>query len=61
MELDILAFGSHPDDVELGCGGTLALHASKGYKTGKKWTRQNRWSSVAEDYKNIKMPMRMNP
>lgn len=33
-ELDILAFGSHPDDVELGCGGTLALHASKGYKTG---------------------------
>ena len=33
-ELDILAFGSHPDDVELGCGGTLAMHASKGYKTG---------------------------
>ena len=33
-ELDILAFGSHPDDVELGFGGTLALHASKGYKIG---------------------------
>ncbi len=22
-QLDILAFGPHPDDVELGCGGTL--------------------------------------
>ena len=21
--LDILAFGAHPDDVELGCGGTI--------------------------------------
>ena len=24
MKLDILAFGAHPDDVELGCGATLA-------------------------------------
>jgi hypothetical protein len=24
MKLDILAFGAHPDDVELGCSGTLA-------------------------------------
>ncbi|HCC93471.1 MAG TPA: bacillithiol biosynthesis deacetylase BshB1, partial [Flavobacteriaceae bacterium] len=24
MKLDILAIGAHPDDVELGCGGTLA-------------------------------------
>ena len=23
MKLDILAVGSHPDDVELGCSGTL--------------------------------------
>ena len=23
MKIDILAFGAHPDDVELGCGGTL--------------------------------------
>ena len=21
--IDILAFGAHPDDVELGCGGTI--------------------------------------
>ena len=24
MKYDILAFGAHPDDVELGCGGTIA-------------------------------------
>ncbi|MCB0737200.1 MAG: bacillithiol biosynthesis deacetylase BshB1 [Bacteroidetes bacterium] len=34
MKLDILAFGAHPDDVELGCGGTLAKHAALGYKIG---------------------------
>ncbi|WP_349407552.1 bacillithiol biosynthesis deacetylase BshB1 [Pseudalkalibacillus sp. SCS-8] len=32
--LDILAFGAHPDDVEIGMAGTLILHAKKGYKTG---------------------------
>ncbi|TCP31618.1 bacillithiol biosynthesis deacetylase BshB1 [Scopulibacillus darangshiensis] len=32
--LDLLAFGAHPDDVEIGMGGTLALHQSKGYLTG---------------------------
>lgn len=34
MKLDILALAAHPDDVELGCGGTLALHASLGQKVG---------------------------
>jgi len=28
--MNILAIGAHFDDVELGCGGTLAKHASKG-------------------------------
>ena len=32
--LDILAFGAHPDDVELGCAGTLALEISKGKTAG---------------------------
>jgi LmbE family N-acetylglucosaminyl deacetylase len=26
----VLAIGAHPDDMELGCAGTLALHASRG-------------------------------
>lgn len=34
MKLDILAFGAHPDDVELGCGGTLAKEISLGKKAG---------------------------
>lgn len=34
VKLDILAFGAHPDDVELGCGGTLAKEVSKGKKVG---------------------------
>lgn len=33
-KLDILAFGAHPDDVELGCGGTLAKEISLGKKVG---------------------------
>lgn len=32
--VDILAIGAHPDDVELGCGGTLALAARQGRRTG---------------------------
>ncbi len=34
MKLDILAIGAHPDDVELGCGGTLAKEVAKGKKVG---------------------------
>lgn len=34
MKLDLLAFGAHPDDVELGCGGTLAKEISLGKKVG---------------------------
>ena len=26
----VLAVGSHPDDIELGCGGTLARHVARG-------------------------------
>lgn len=32
--LDVLAIGAHPDDVELFCGGTLALLAARGRRTG---------------------------
>ena len=34
MKLDILAFGAHPDDVELGCSGTLAKEVALGKKVG---------------------------
>ncbi len=34
MKLDILAFGAHPDDVELGCSGTLAIEKMRGKKIG---------------------------
>ena len=33
-KLDVLAVGAHPDDVELGCGGTLALAARQGRRVG---------------------------
>lgn len=32
--VDILAFGAHPDDVELGCAGTIAKEISLGRKVG---------------------------
>ena len=32
--LDVLAFGPHPDDVELCCGGTLALLVANGWRVG---------------------------
>jgi bacillithiol biosynthesis deacetylase BshB1 len=34
MKLAILAFGAHPDDVELGCGGTIAKEIAMGKKVG---------------------------
>ncbi|KAF9660285.1 MULTISPECIES: bacillithiol biosynthesis deacetylase BshB1 [Tenacibaculum] len=34
MKLDILAFGAHPDDVELGCAATLSKEISEGKKVG---------------------------
>ena len=32
--LDVIAVGAHPDDVEIGCGGTLALFAARGARVG---------------------------
>lgn len=33
-ELDIIAVGAHPDDCEIGCGGTLAALAQQGLRVG---------------------------
>lgn len=34
MALDVLAFAAHPDDVELGCGGSIAKLTAQGYSVG---------------------------
>lgn len=34
MKLDILVLAAHPDDVELTCSGTIALHTAMGKKVG---------------------------
>ena len=34
IQLDILAFGVHPDDVELGCSGTILAAVASGKKAG---------------------------
>lgn len=62
MKLDILAIGAHPDDVELGCGATIAKEIANGKKVGiidltqgelgTRGTAQTR-ADEAEDAKNI--------
>jgi N-acetylglucosamine malate deacetylase 1 len=32
--VDLLAFGPHPDDIEIGIGGTVAKHAALGHRVG---------------------------
>jgi bacillithiol biosynthesis deacetylase BshB1 len=32
--IDLLAFGPHPDDIEIGLGGTIAKHAAQGLRVG---------------------------
>ena len=34
MKVDILAFGAHPDDVELGCSGSICKAISQGLNVG---------------------------
>lgn len=34
MDIEVIAFGSHPDDAEMGCGGLLLKMKDQGYKTG---------------------------
>lgn len=61
-KIDILAFGIHPDDVELSCSGTLSKHISLGKKVaicdltqGELGTRGNAITRLeeAENSKNI--------
>lgn len=34
MSLDLLVFGPHPDDIELGIGGTVRRHTARGFRVG---------------------------
>ena len=34
MSVDLLVFGPHPDDLEIGLGGTIARHAALGFRVG---------------------------
>lgn len=70
MKLDILAFGAHPDDVELGCAGTLAKEIAAGKKVGivdltrgelgTRGTAQTRDEEAAEAAKILGVHVREN-
>ena len=45
MKLDLLAFGAHPDDVELGCGGVIAKAVAEDKKVGIVDLAKGNWSS----------------
>ena len=34
MAVDLLVFGPHPDDIEIGLGGTIARHTANGFRVG---------------------------
>lgn len=34
QQVDLLVFGPHPDDIEIGVGGTVAKHAALGFAVG---------------------------
>ena len=34
MSIDLLVFGPHPDDLEIGLGGTIARHVAEGHAVG---------------------------
>ena len=34
MTVDLLVFGPHPDDIEIGLGGTVARHTTAGHRVG---------------------------
>ena len=34
MRVDVLVFGPHPDDIEIGLGGSVARHVDLGYRVG---------------------------
>ncbi len=70
MKLDILVLAAHPDDAELGCGGTIAKHVKMGHKVGivdftrgelgTRGTIETRASESAESFKILGLSAREN-
>lgn len=70
MKVDILAIGAHPDDVELGCGGTLAKLIAEGKKVaiidltqgelGTRGTNETRAGEAANAAEILKVSAREN-
>jgi bacillithiol biosynthesis deacetylase BshB1 len=70
MKLDILVLAAHPDDAELGCGGTIAKHVKLGHKVGvvdftrgelgTRGTTETRASEAAESAKILGLSVREN-
>ncbi len=70
MKLDILVLAAHPDDAELGCGGTIARHVKMGHKVGvvdftkgelgTRGTIETRSSESAESSKILGLSVREN-
>jgi bacillithiol biosynthesis deacetylase BshB1 len=62
IKLDILAFGAHPDDTELGCGGTLIKHVKSGKKVGVVDLTEGQLGSrgsIAQRYKEAEKAMKI--
>ena len=70
MKLDVLAIGAHPDDVELGCAGTLINEVNLGKKVGivdltqgelgTRGTIETRYQEAADAAKIIGIQVREN-
>lgn len=70
MKLDLLAIGSHPDDVELGCSGTLINEVKRGKKVGiidltqgelgTRGTIENRYQEASDAAKIMGVVVREN-
>jgi N-acetylglucosamine malate deacetylase 1 len=70
MKLDVLAIGAHPDDVELGCSGTLIKEVQRGKKVGiidltqgelgTRGTVETRYQEAADAAKIIGLSAREN-
>lgn len=70
MKLDILAFGVHPDDVELGCSGSIIAAISQGKNVGiidltqgelgTRGTKETRYEEAANAAKIIGVSVREN-